>query len=78
MINGAEWAMDLGGGLWMVLAVAAGVAVVVALAWLAVSAIPSRRSSTTEDAADILKARFARGEISYQEYEQARRLVEAS
>lgn len=65
-------------GLWMILAVAASVAVLVALAWLAMSAIPGRRSSTTEDAAEILRARFARGEISYEEFEQARRLVEAS
>ena len=78
MMNGAGWAMGFGGGLWMVLVVAAGVAILVALVWLAASAVPGRRSSTTEDAAHILKARFARGEISSEEYEQARRLIGVS
>ena len=78
MMNGAGWAMGLGGWLWMILVLVASVAIVVALVWLAVSGVAGRRSSTTEEAAHILKARFARGEISSEEYEQARRLLGAS
>lgn len=78
MMNGAGWAMGLGGWLWMTLVLVAGVAIVVALVWLAVSAVAGRRVSTAEDAAQILKARFARGDITEQEYEQARRLLRVS
>jgi putative membrane protein len=78
MMNGAGWAMGLGGWLWMTLVLVVGVAIVVALLWLAVSAVAGRRGSTTQDAAQILKARFARGDISEQEYEQARRLLGVS
>lgn len=77
MMNGADWAMGLGGSLWMILVLVAGVAVVVALAWAA-SAADGRRGSTAEDAAQILRARFARGEITEAEYEQARRLLGVS
>lgn len=78
MMNGAGWAMGLGGWLWMILVIAAGVAMIVALLWPAVTAIFGRQSSTTEDATRILKARFARGEISAEEYEQSRRLLAGS
>lgn len=78
MMNGADWAMGLGGSLWMILVLVAGVAVVVALAWAAASAADGRRGSTAEDAAQILRARFARGEITEAEYEQARRLLGVS
>ncbi len=71
MMTGAGWAMGLGGWIWMIL----GIVLVVALIWLLVAALPGRERSTTEDAAQILRARFARGEISEQEYEQARRLL---
>lgn len=75
MMDGAGWAMGLGGSLWMILLLVAGVAIAVALVWAAASAADGRRRSTTEDAAQILKARFARGDITEAEYEQARRLV---
>ncbi len=75
MMTGAGWAMGLGGWLWMLLALAAGIAIVVALVWLVTAALPGRQRSTTEEAVQILKARFARGDISEQEYEQARRLL---
>jgi uncharacterized membrane protein len=77
MMDGAGWAMGLGGSLWMVLVLVAGVAIVVALVW-AVSAAGGRRGSTTEDAAQILKTRFARGDLTQAEYEQARRLLGVS
>lgn len=70
-MTGFEWGMGLGGWLWMIL----GVVLLVALVWAVVVAIPRRDRPRGEDAAQILKARFARGEISQEEYEQARRLI---
>ena len=71
MMTGSGWAMDLGAWLWMLLALA----IIVAVVWLVTAALPGRQRPTPEDAVQILKARFARGEISEQEYEQARRLL---
>jgi putative membrane protein len=76
MMDGAGWAMGLGGWLWMTLVLVAGVAIVAALVWLAMSGVAGRRGSATEDVLRILKARFARGDITEQEYEQARRLLQ--
>jgi Predicted membrane protein (DUF2078). len=74
-MTGAGWAMGLGGWLWMLLALAVGIAIVVAFVWLVTAALPGRQRSATEDALQILKARFARGEMSEAEYELARRLL---
>jgi len=74
MMDGAGWAMGLG-PLWMILLPVVVVAIVVAVAWAAASAADSRRGSTADDAGKILRARFARGEITEVEYEQARRLL---
>ena len=71
MMSGIEWGMGLGGWAWMVLAVV----LVVLVVWVLVAALSGRERSATDDAAQILKARFARGEISQAEYEQARRLL---
>jgi uncharacterized membrane protein len=78
MMNGAGWDMGFGGSLWMTLVFVAGIAIVAAFVWLAASAASGRRGPTTDDAAQILKARFARGEITEQEYEHARRLLGVS
>ena len=75
MMTGAGWAMGQGGWLWMLMALAVGIAIVVAFVWLVTAALPGRQRSTTDDATQILKARFGRGEISEPEYEQARRLL---
>ena len=75
MMAGAGWAMGFGGWLWMLLAVAVGIAVLVAIAWLLTTAGPDRNWSGGEEAIQILKARLARGEISPEEYELARRLL---
>jgi uncharacterized membrane protein len=75
MMTGAGWAMGVDGWLWMLLALAVGIAIVVAFVWLVTAALPGRQRSATEDAVQILKARFARGEISEPEYDQARRLL---
>lgn len=71
MMSGIEWGMGLGGWLWMLL----GIALLVVVAWVLVSAVAGRERTSTDDAAGILKARFARGEITQAEYEQARRLL---
>ena len=70
MMTGIESGMGLGGWLWMVL----GIVLIVVVVWVLVSAVAGRERTSTEDASQILKARFARGEITQAEYEQARRL----
>lgn len=71
MMTGIEWGMGLGGWLWMVL----GIVLIVVVVWVLVVAISGRERTSSDDAAQILKARFARGEITQAEYEQARRLL---
>ena len=71
MMGRFDWGMGVGGWLGMILAVVLVIVVVLA----ALSAIPRRDRPAIDDASQILKARFARGEISNEEYEQARRLL---
>lgn len=71
MMTGFELGMGLGGWLWMVL----GVVLVVVVVWAFVAAVAGRDRPAAEDAGQILRARFARGEITQAEYEQARRLL---
>lgn len=71
MMTGIELGMGLGGSLWMVL----GIVLIVLVGWVLVAAVTGREHRPTDDAAQILKARFARGEITQAEYEQARRLL---
>lgn len=71
MMTGFEWGMGLGGWLWMIL----GIVLVIALVWAVVAAIPGRDRTTGDEPARILKARFARGEITQEQYEQARGLL---
>ena len=71
MMTGFELGMGLGGWLWMIL----GVVLVVVVVWALVAAIAGRDRPAGEDAAQIIKVRFARGEITQAEYEQARRLL---
>jgi uncharacterized membrane protein len=63
--------MGLGGWLWMVL----GIVLIVVVVWVLVAAIAARDRPVADDAAQILKGRFARGEITQTEYEQARRVL---
>ncbi len=70
-MTGFELGMGLGGWLWMIL----GVVLVVIVVWALVTAVAGRDRPAAEDAAQILKVRFARGEITQAEYEQARRLL---
>ncbi len=60
------WGMTLGGWLWMGVWIVA----LVVMVWLIVAG--SRDRGPRENALDILRARFARGEISQEEFERAR------
>ncbi len=71
MTNGIGWGMDGGGWIWMIL----GVVLVVALIWFFATGRPGRDRPPTDDAAATLRSRFARGEITAEEYEQARRVL---
>ncbi len=72
--------MGLGGGLLMVLF---WIVLIVGAVWLARGLFPSGQqppasSSRSEDSADeILKQRYARGEITKEQYEQMRRDLSA-
>ena len=60
------WGMTLGGWIWMAIWVIA----LLAMVWLLVSG--GRGRDRAEDPLDILRARFARGEISEEEFRHAR------
>ena len=70
-MTGIGWDMGLGGWLWMIL----GVVLLIAVISAVMAMIPGRGRPTADDPAQILKTRFARGEISQEQYEQARRLL---
>jgi len=59
-MTGIGWDMGLGGWLWMIL----GVILLIAVIWAVMAMIPGRGRPTADDPAQILKTRFARGEIS--------------
>lgn len=63
------WSMGLEGWLWM----GAWILVLTVLVWLLVR---EPRRSDRDDALDILRTRLARGEISNEEFEHARALLE--
>ncbi len=71
MMTGLDWGMGTGGWLWMILGVVVILGVVLALG----TSIAGRDRPAVDDAAQILKTRFARGELTHAEYEQARRLL---
>lgn len=66
------WTMGIDGWLWMGAWILALVVAVVLLVWT------PRRRSIGDEPIDVLRGRLARGEISPQEFEQARRLIEPS
>jgi len=68
MMNG--WTMGLEGWLWM----GAWALVLVAMVWLLVR---EPRRPQQDDARATLRARLARGEITPDEFERARRLLES-
>jgi putative membrane protein len=63
------WTMGLEGWLWM----SAWALVLVFVVWLLVR---EPRRSDRDDALELLRGRLARGEISPDEFEHARRLLE--
>jgi uncharacterized membrane protein len=67
---GPGWEMTSGGWIWLgvwILAIAV-------MVWFLTRSPHS--SHSTQEARDILRARFARGEISQAEYEQAARVLD--
>ena len=66
----AGWTMGLDGWLWMGLWIVA----LLFMVWLLVR---EPRRNERDDALATLRARFARGEISPEEFEQARLLLES-
>lgn len=71
MMSGFEWGMGVGGWLWM----GVGIVLIVLVVLVLVAALGQRARRPDEDASEILKVRFARGEITEAEYEQARHLL---
>lgn len=67
--------MGAWGGWWMALELLFWVGLVVLVVWGAVGLFPARRESGPETAHEILQRRYARGEISAAEYEQAARAL---
>lgn len=51
------------------------IGVIVLVVWGLSGLFPTRQSTTGPDAVEILRQRFARGEISREEFEQARLLL---
>ena len=62
--------MNLGGFVWMGIWIFA----LVVMVWLITRSPDAHRS--TQEPLEILRTRFARGEINQAEYEQARRVLE--
>lgn len=60
------------GGLGMVIGMALWVVILVAVIWAAIRLFPGRAASAQETPLEILKKRYARGEISAAEFQQAR------
>ena len=67
---GPGWEMNLWGWAWMGIWIIA----LVVMIWLITRSSDERQGS--EDAIEILRTRFARGEISQAEYEQASGVLE--
>lgn len=67
---GPGWEMTSGGWLWMGIWVIA----IVAMVWFITRSPQSARGA--DEPREILRVRFARGEISQAEYEQARRVLD--
>jgi putative membrane protein len=80
MMLGTGWGTGVGGWLWMI----GGLVVVVGLVVLVIWALGATaragqfdggRSADQRTPLDILRERFARGEISEAEFEQAKRIL---
>ncbi len=73
------WGSDWGHGAWGVLWMVLFWAVVIGLVYLLARAVtPGRSGERPRDARDILDERFARGEISEEEYRERKRVLDES
>ena len=76
---GSGWGMGFGGWLWMLGGLALVIGIVVLVVWAigGYSHVSDRRadSNPRPEALDILRERFARGEITEAEFEQAKRAL---
>lgn len=76
---GGDWgsAMGAAGSLWMVVGLALTVGLVVLAVWAAVrvSSTGGTLGTAGASALDILRERFARGELTAEEFEQAKRTL---
>jgi uncharacterized membrane protein len=70
LMMGPGWEMSTGGWVWMGVWVVA----LIVMVWFLTDS--PRSNHPAEDARAILRARFARGEISQAEYEQASRVLD--
>jgi len=75
MMNGygGNWSMGVGGGLLMVVVL---VAVLLLVVWAVRGQFPGLPGSARAEPRDVLKQRYAAGEISSAEYERTRRAIE--
>jgi putative membrane protein len=67
---GPGWEMNLGGWVWMGIWIFA----LVVMVWFITRSPDTQRG--IQEPLEILRARYARGEISQAEYEQARRVLD--
>ena len=74
--GGFGWMVGFG-GLGMLLGVVVWVAIIVLVVWAVTSQFNRTPDATRGDALEILKRRFAAGEISQAEFETARRALAA-
>jgi len=75
MMGYGGWGWGLMGGLgwvWMLLPMLFWVGVVLLVVWAAVRLFPARREPVEDTALEILKRRYANGEITAAEYRQAK------
>jgi putative membrane protein len=72
-----NWTMDGGMGIWMLFNMVFWILVIIGIVllvvWIARMAGKGERSKVEESALDILKKRYARGEITKEEYEERKR-----
>jgi len=78
---GYDWGMGAGGWLWMIggLVLVIGIVLLALRAMRGVDQASNGRTDTSHrpDPVDILRERFARGEITEAEFEQAKRVLGA-
>jgi putative membrane protein len=71
MFNGGGWGMGFGGPIMLIFWLLVVIAIVVFVKWLSAQASPPQ--SRDRSPLEVLQDRYARGEISREEYEEKRR-----